>query len=104
LSAKIARLHPTTFSPPLQLPTADYGCTRLVIHLVNYNFDQKIDTFTPSGPFTLTVNTEGLNLSSAKIYDFESGSVNEIQILAQEDRVTLSIPDLQTYTILELKP
>jgi hypothetical protein len=80
------------------------GETRLVLHMVNYDFDQASDQFAPAGPFDVTVATGGLALSKAKLYDFEAGTETEIPLEQLDGSVKFTVPTLYAYSIVELLP
>ena len=77
---------------------------RMVLHLVNYDFDQTIDEFHPSGSFNLTIDLQGKAFKIARLYSFEDQSITEIPFEIVEDKMVLQIPDLYSYAILELLP
>jgi hypothetical protein len=75
-----------------------------VLHLVNYEYDQTADQFTPTGPFQLITRVGGTSISQARLYDFESGQISEIPFEQDGDSVTLEIPSLEVYAVVELLP
>jgi hypothetical protein len=78
--------------------------TRLVLHMVNYNFDQAADQFVAAGPFDVSVAVDGLELTKAKLYNFEAGTVTEIPLEQADGLVKFTVPDLYAYSIVELLP
>lgn len=75
---------------------------RIVLHLVNVNFDQTSDSFTKPGPFSVTLNVGGLKISNVELYDFESANVTVLDYEQNGDQVTFTVPDLFAYSIVEL--
>jgi hypothetical protein len=78
--------------------------TRLVLHMVNYNYDQTVDQFTPADPFEVSVDTGGLSVTRAELYDFEAGTVTEIPLEQMGEKVKFTVPGLYAYSIVELLP
>jgi hypothetical protein len=77
---------------------------RMVLHLVNYDYDQTIDEFHPSDPFNLTIDLQGNAYKNAKLYSFEDQSVTEIPFEIVADKMVIQIPAVYSYAILELLP
>ncbi len=76
---------------------------RLVLHIVNYDYDQTIDQFNPSGAIEISLEKEGLSIKSAMIYDLESGGVFEIPIEEKDEKIIIRIPNIDVYSIIELR-
>ena len=77
---------------------------RWVLHLANYDYDPTSDQFAPVGPFDVSLDTGGLAIASARLYDFESGSETEIPVTLEGTRAAFTIPSLYAYAIVELLP
>ncbi len=74
---------------------------RIVLHLVNTDYDQTTDSFTTPGSFQVTLNTAGLQLSAVRLYGFESAEIMDIDFSQVGDEVSIIIPDLFAYSIVE---
>jgi hypothetical protein len=75
-----------------------------VLHLVNYDYDQTADQFMPTGPFQLTIKVGESSISQARLYDFETGQISEVPFQQNGDAVTLEMPSLEVYAVVELLP
>ena len=79
------------------------GDQRVVMHLVNYNYDQTRDSFTPTPSFEVQVTLPaGIEPSKAILYNFESGESGEIELTITEGKATVVVPSLYAYSVLEL--
>lgn len=101
-----AYLEPEIISDaPITVGMRRYGDgQRWVLHLVNYDYNPTSDQFAPAGPFEVGLDTGGLAVASARLYDFESGSVTEIPVALEGTRARFTIPSLYAYAIVELLP
>jgi len=79
------------------------GDQRLVLHLVNYDYDHIQDIFTPSGPVMIEINKQGLEINKAVLYDIENRLVEEIPFEEKGDKIVLTIANVEVYSIIELK-
>jgi hypothetical protein len=90
---------------PITVGIRRYGDgSRWVVHLVNADYNQTTDRFTPAGPFEVGVDTSGVSIASALLYDFEAGSVTELPVTVKDQRATFGLPSLYAYSIVELLP
>jgi hypothetical protein len=74
---------------------------RVVLHLLNVNFDQTSDTFIQPENFSITVSVGDLKIASVKLYDFETGEVTQLAFSQEGDLITFEISDLFAYSIVE---
>ncbi len=105
-SALQAHLEPeVTSDAPITVGIRRYGDgQRWVLHLVNYDYDPTSDEFVPAGAFEVSLDTGGLAVASARLYDFESASVTEIPVALEGTRAAFTIPSLYAYAVVELLP
>jgi hypothetical protein len=76
---------------------------RVVLHLVNYDFDQTKDQFTPAGQFKVSVELPpGLNPQKVILHDFEKGAASEITLTVRDGRAEFTVPGLYAYTVVEI--
>ncbi len=78
---------------------------RLVLHVVNYDYDHINDTFTPSGPVEIEICSQGLQngIGKALLFDIENRLQEEISFEEQGGIIKLTIPNVDVYSIIELK-
>lgn len=77
---------------------------RTVLHLANYDYDHTNDTFQPAGPFTITVSLpDGTTPSKATLSDFETAQESDLDFSITEGKVTISVPSLYAYSIIEVR-
>ncbi|RME79871.1 MAG: hypothetical protein D6769_01190 [Methanobacteriota archaeon] len=73
----------------------------IVLHIVNYDFDQVRDSFKPSKQFTIT--TEGA-FSKATLYQFDGATIKQLSTSINGNATTVTIPPLLAYDIVVLEP
>ena len=77
---------------------------RVVLHLVNYDYDHVKDEFKPVGEFSVKVVLPGnIKPSKAILYDFEKAGKEEVGMTVKNGVAILSIPSLYAYSVIELK-
>ncbi len=76
---------------------------RMIIHLVNYDFDHIKDEFSVVKNFEITVNLLGMKPKKAILYDFENNQEKELNMSIENGKATLSIPSLYAYSVIELE-
>ena len=76
---------------------------RIVLHFVNYDYDNTTDEFTPTEPVKVTINKRGLPIKSAKSYDLETGEIKEIELEDIGNNLQFVVPGIYAYTIVELQ-
>ena len=77
---------------------------RVVLHLVNYDFNQSKDEFSPVQDFTVTVMLpENFVPKKAIAFDPELSKEKELEIAMQDQKATIKIPYLYAYLIVEIK-
>ena len=81
-----------------------YDGENWVLHLVNYQYDQTSDQFTPTGPFQVSVDVGSSLIGKTKYFDFETGEITELKFTQEDNLVSFEIPTLQVYSIVELLP
>jgi hypothetical protein len=75
---------------------------RVILHVVNYDYDIASDQFTTPAPFEVSVDTSGLIVNTVRLYDFEKGSVSDLEFNQDANMVKFEIGDLYAYSIIEL--
>jgi hypothetical protein len=76
---------------------------RVVLHMVNYDFDQARDAFRVGGPFKVTVELPaGMAPRKAVLHDFEKGAAAEIPFELQDGRAVFTLPGLYAYAVVEI--
>jgi len=94
-----------TTDAPTTVNIRRYGdSNRLVLHIVNYDFDEAKDEFSPTGDISMNVDTEGLSISQAIVYDFETGTIQNIPVSMNEGLAEFIVPSVYAYSIVELLP
>ena len=77
---------------------------RVVLHIVNYDYDHLKDEFKPLGKFQIKITLpDGVNPVSATLYDFEETLEKEIDLEVSDGKATLTVPSLYAYSVIELK-
>ena len=92
-------------SAPLTVNIRRYADdARLVLHMVNYNYNHLSDRLTPAGPFTITLALpEGSTPVTAVFYEFEGTRKTELDFTVKDGKASLTIPSLYAYSIVELR-
>lgn len=75
---------------------------RMVLHIVNYDYDHTKDIFNVIKSFNITVSLLGLKPEKAILYDFENNQEKEIDIFVKNGKATITVPFLYAYDIVEL--
>jgi len=75
---------------------------RILLHIVNYDYDITSDQFSTTAPFEVSVDVAGKTVSSVKLYDFEKGTESELEFSLDAERVIFEIGDLYAYSIIEI--
>ncbi|MCR4443487.1 MAG: beta-galactosidase trimerization domain-containing protein [Peptococcaceae bacterium] len=77
---------------------------RMVLHLINYDYNQVEDEFKTAGPFEVSVTLpEGKKVSLAEFHDFETGQKTALSPAIQGNKISFKIPSLYCYGVLEIK-
>ena len=93
----------TTDAPPTINLHRYVDGERVVLHVVNYDYDHRADAFTPAGPFDVeVVLPDGLVPRTASMYDFERASVSSVDVTVSEGRATFTVPKMTSYVVVEL--
>jgi hypothetical protein len=101
--SKYAILEIATDAPALVNVHRYTDGTRMVLHLVNYDFEQSQDAFKPAGPFKITAELlSGMTPQKAVLHDFEKGTAVEIGMTVKDGRAALEIPGLYAYAVVEI--
>lgn len=75
---------------------------RVVLHLVNTDYDQTTDTFNEADGFPVTINVDDRSIKAVRLYDFENAQVSPLEFSQDGDQVTFTVPGLFAYSIVEL--
>ena len=68
------------------------------------DLDQLSDTYTPAGPFSITVSLpEGATPNAVVLFEFEDAKETELEFTVQDGKAALTIPSLYAYSVLEVR-
>jgi hypothetical protein len=76
---------------------------RIVLHIVNYDYDQVKDEFTSSGPIEITLGKQGVSINTTKLFDLETTDKSKISFEDIGEEIRIRIPDVHVYSIVELR-
>ena len=76
---------------------------RILLHLVNYDFNHLSDTFTPSSKIEITLDSGDRQITEGVVYDIENRSRESVEVHQNGQTVRLTIPSVHVYTIVELQ-
>ena len=76
--------------------------SRMVLHMVNYDYDQTTDEFTMPAAFNVSVDTGGKEVSTINLYDFEAQKTIPLVFEEGGGKVFFEVENLYAYSIVEV--